>query len=82
MAKTRGRPPDPARAGADAPVLFLRLNAETEAALMIVKFEHGSADLRAATRTALRNEALRLGGPGRLEHATAMVTKKRAARQG
>ena len=72
-----GRPPKPGGATAAAPVLYLRLDAETEASLAIIKFERQTRTLLDAARLAIRFEAVRLAGRERVERATEVATRKR-----
>lgn len=82
-----GRPRKHAGSGDASPVLYLRQTAEDEAALNLIRFDAAVATGRPqrltviqAARHALRAEALRLAGPERFAHATAVVTRKRAAK--
>jgi hypothetical protein len=69
-----GRPRNPAGAGERAPVLSLRLDAMTEAALGLVR---GQLTAGRAVQAMLRAEALRLAGPERLRRATDAIIRRR-----
>lgn len=73
-----GRPRKPGGAGEGAPVLSIRLDAEHEAAVEIIRFEGQLATRREAALMALRYQALRMAGQDRLDRATAAVTRKRS----
>lgn len=72
-----GRPRSPAGAARSAPVLSIRLDAEVEGALNVVRHELGQIPARAAVQAALREVALRLAGPERLRHAIEVLVRKR-----
>lgn len=74
-----GRPRSPSGTGRDAPVLSLRLDAEHEAALnIIMDGEQLAPTRRQAALLAIKYQALRKGGPERLERAARAVAAKRS----
>lgn len=79
-----GRPRKPAGSGESAPTVSVRLTAEDEAALNVIRFDGAFAEGRTrrlspaeATRLAWRELALRMAGPERVERASALMIKKR-----
>lgn len=79
-----GRPRKPAGSGEHAPVFSVRLTAEDEGHLNVIRFDRATALERRgrlttveATRHAWREEALRLAGPERVANAVAVATRKR-----
>ncbi len=76
-----GQPRKPAGAGEDAPVVSVRLDAEHEAAVEIIRFEGKLGTRREAVLMALRYQALRMAGAERLERGAAAVAAKRGRKR-